>query len=619
MANCVRESVWERVRFNGQGQRGNREFYRGESTRVRNNNVRNPSAASFMFYNYPENWSVGELWRMFKGVDFLYKRLCSISFSVKQRLMVFRAHQRKFGVNNSSKPKNANDPQKMGTGISNRDARRYIDALRGMSRVVSEPNKKQGSEKEEAESEETTENVRELVITEDDMVGDVIRRGFIGEVKDTKFIEKLPEFCSMEGLFNVEVKYMGGLEVMVILESEEAVKNVVENTDHGVRRWLWKIRRANALSRSLRRLTWLSIVGVPISCWKERVFGRISARWGEVREMSNCNLLGSQGVITGRVLIHTWESNLISEHIVVKIGNSRCIVFIKEEIRDIVQFNILDTEEDEVIVEDTKLEGENWVGGAHDGEGGGDGERVDDQDSRLHFSRKSNEEKGGVENNESDFTSSKGVGNKEEQYMAAAHLDEKVIDKDCNARDRKFKNSGPDVYREVITNLGQKDKCDNKSVGPSFVFHGSKVNCENLKDGPNNHPVTPRILVSGSNTLTQDNCHKNTPDLKGAGIRKIREVMVILMVEDSDSRGKSNSGTRRRRRRRASTNSNEGSNYGKGLSTSGINLNNNKDESCDNNVCSFNNMRKIGEQIGVMWDDVDQPTKKAGDEGVSKP
>ena len=35
--------------------------------------------------------------------------------------------------------------------------------------------------------------------------------------------------------------------------------------------------------------------------------------------------------------------------------------------------------------------------------------------------------------------------------MAAAHLGEKVVDKDNNARDRKFKNNGPDVYREGIT------------------------------------------------------------------------------------------------------------------------------------------------------------------------
>nr|GEW10846.1 berberine bridge enzyme-like 8 [Tanacetum cinerariifolium] len=117
MTNCVRESVWDRVRFDGKGQRGTREKYSGESTRIRNLNARNISFASFMFYNYPNSLSVGDLWRMFKGygtvfdiymvkkrlrngqkfgfvrlkniadVEFLYNRLRSINFSGKQSLL----------------------------------------------------------------------------------------------------------------------------------------------------------------------------------------------------------------------------------------------------------------------------------------------------------------------------------------------------------------------------------------------------------------------------------------------------------------------------------------------------------------------------------------------------
>ncbi|GKD23029.1 hypothetical protein Tco_1224732 [Tanacetum coccineum] len=455
-------------------------------------------------------------------VDFLYKRLCSISFFGKQRLVVFRAHDRKIGDNHISKPKNGNDPQKMRTGISKRDARRYINALRGMSKVVCEANKNTGGEKEEEESEETTKDYRELVITKDYMVGDVIWRGFIGEVKDAEFIGKLLEFCSMEGIFNVEVKYMGVIEGMMILELEEAVKNVIENTNHEVRRCLWKIRRANALSRSLGRLTWLSIVEVLISCWKEKVFKRISVRWGEVREMSNCNLLGSQG-----------------------------------EIKDIVQFNILDPmgkpiEEDEVIMEDTKVEGESLmgdvepansdpfdmvdddeddemveetmeVGGDHDGDGGGEhdgdgnGERVEDHESRLQLSRKSNDENGGMEKNENDVTFSKDVGNKEEQDLTSANLNEKVVDKEFNAsHHRKFRNSRPDMDREGIRNLGQKDESGNKSVRPSFMFHRSKVNTQNLENRPKNYCNTPRIVVNYANTLKHDNYNKNNLDFKGA-------------------------------------------------------------------------------------------------------
>ncbi|GJW61068.1 putative RNA-directed DNA polymerase [Tanacetum coccineum] len=78
-----------------------------------------------------------------------------------------------------------------------------------------------------------------------------------------------------------------------------------------------------------------------------------------------------------RVLIHASESNLISEGVLVRIGGSHCKVFVKKEIRDIVQFKIEELvgkpmEEDEVIVDDTMELGENMMaemGGGHGGAG----------------------------------------------------------------------------------------------------------------------------------------------------------------------------------------------------------------------------------------------------------
>nr|GEV43320.1 hypothetical protein [Tanacetum cinerariifolium] len=174
-------------------------------------------------------------------VDFLYKRLCLITFYNKQRLMIFLAHNRKFGT--GGEKYTSNNMNKEWAKVRDKDGRR------------------------------------------------------------TK-------------LWNIEVKYMGGLEVMVVLESEEAVKNVIENIDHGIRR-------------------------VPIVCWKERVFKLISSRWGDIMEFLNCNLNRSHGVIAGRVLIHTWEAKLItSKELYVKIGRNKCKVLVKEEVRDIMQFNI---------------------------------------------------------------------------------------------------------------------------------------------------------------------------------------------------------------------------------------------------------------------------------------
>ncbi|GJQ92316.1 hypothetical protein Tco_0003455 [Tanacetum coccineum] len=166
MANCARESVWERVRFDEKGQRRTREKYRGESIKVRDRNARNPSIASFMFFNYPETWCVGDLWRMFKGYETVFDIYMMWIFYT-------RGYARSLYLN-------------AGMGLSNKDARRYIDALKGMSMVVSETVKKTKIGKE---NDDTKCDVSEVVITEDEMVGDVIRMGFIGEAKNTNFIE----------------------------------------------------------------------------------------------------------------------------------------------------------------------------------------------------------------------------------------------------------------------------------------------------------------------------------------------------------------------------------------------------------------------------------------------
>ncbi|GJT36053.1 hypothetical protein Tco_0926472 [Tanacetum coccineum] len=65
---------------------------------------------------------------------------------------------------------------------------------------------------------------------------------------------------SEQGLNNIEVKLLGGLEVLVLLENEETVNNVLKDTEHGLRRWLHKLRRGDSLQRTSGRMTWINII-----------------------------------------------------------------------------------------------------------------------------------------------------------------------------------------------------------------------------------------------------------------------------------------------------------------------------------------------------------------------
>ncbi|GKB50695.1 RNA-directed DNA polymerase, eukaryota [Tanacetum coccineum] len=372
------------------------------------------------------------------------------------------------------------------------------------------------------------------------MVGDVIRRGFIGEAKNTEFIGKLPELCNTVGLFNVDVKYMGGMEVMVIVETEETVKNVIENTEHGVRSWLWKIRRANALSRSNGRLTWLSNIGVPISCWKE------------------CDTL---------------EPKLISEEVLVRIGGNRCKVLVKEEIRDIVQFKIEDSvgkpmEEDEVLVDDTMELGGNMVNDdepaesepfddEEDGEddeevveqttemGGSDGEadreeKKEDQESVVHFSRKVNDEKSEQEDIEIDSTPSKVIEIYKRQGILADLLSkEKFVDIEDVTRVKECMRSGLEGKEEAqsIMNLEKRSDKLNKDIGHILEERGLLYANNKKKDEPSNE-------------------------------------IELLKCECKDLHASD--------------------------SSPGANLDKGKQQALNDSVCSFNNVMKIGEQIGAL-------------------
>ncbi|GKA28691.1 hypothetical protein Tco_0714936, partial [Tanacetum coccineum] len=99
--------------------------------------------------------------------------------------------------------------------------------------------------------------------------------------------------CKGSGTKVKEVKYMGGMEVMIVTESEETVKNIVEDAEHGVRR-----------------------------CMLERMYFQ-----------AYCRAVGSA---------HGDEQ---LDTIDVKLGRNVCKVIVNEEIRDIINFEIKESNE----------------------------------------------------------------------------------------------------------------------------------------------------------------------------------------------------------------------------------------------------------------------------------
>nr|GEZ72651.1 transposon TX1 [Tanacetum cinerariifolium] len=127
-------------------------------------------------------------------------------------------------------------------------------------------------------------NEKERYIEDNELNSELLGRSVTGEVKAMCFLTKLLGFCEEDGLGKVEIKLLGGLEVLVVLENEETMANVLKDKDHGIRRWIHTISKGDTINRSAGRITWINILGVPISCWSEATFKKVAALHGTINK-----------------------------------------------------------------------------------------------------------------------------------------------------------------------------------------------------------------------------------------------------------------------------------------------------------------------------------------------
>ncbi|GJS54319.1 hypothetical protein Tco_0627681 [Tanacetum coccineum] len=127
-------------------------------------------------------------------------------------------------------------------------------------------------------------------------------------MKARLFLNKLSALCEEQGLNRFEIKLLGGLELMVVMENTETTYNVLKDKEHGLRRWLHKLRRGDDFHRMAGRMTWINIIGISIL------------------------LEGNQNNIAGRVHIHTIYKGLIREELNIKVNGRVHKINVVEEV-----------------------------------------------------------------------------------------------------------------------------------------------------------------------------------------------------------------------------------------------------------------------------------------------
>ncbi|PWA77940.1 hypothetical protein CTI12_AA219290 [Artemisia annua] len=289
-----------------------------------------------MFHNFPNDWGMGNLWMLFKkygtvfdmfmvqkrlrngqrysfvrfknivSVEFLLRRLRDIRIG-SELLRVYLAYDRRgkegdrnYRVKTSEEGSRDNRfhhkmnhdyVTKQGNGGADkrfdiRDPRRYNDVVRGKP--------SDGKEYRVDDNERLKDDkYRMLTIGEEDIGMDIFKRSIIGEVKKLSYLVRLPEICEAMGISRVEVKALGGLEVMLVFETAGTAANILRDVEHGLRRWVHKIRR--------------------------------------------CDDNYKPNLMIGRVCVHMVAKELIKEGLKIKVKDSIFNVNVIEEIRDVVE------------------------------------------------------------------------------------------------------------------------------------------------------------------------------------------------------------------------------------------------------------------------------------------
>ncbi|GKD36021.1 hypothetical protein Tco_1251530 [Tanacetum coccineum] len=143
-----------------------------------------------------------------------------------------------------------------------RDDRCYNEVLNGSKQPVKKKGKWANDKEYDYEDKTNSNGTRVIEVVDDGTKCDLMGRSIIGEVKEIEYLEKLYQICEKEGCFSAEVKYIGGLEVIIVFEIVNTATNILEDLDHGLRRWMQKLCLWDEKYRSIGRLTWISIMGV---------------------------------------------------------------------------------------------------------------------------------------------------------------------------------------------------------------------------------------------------------------------------------------------------------------------------------------------------------------------
>nr|GEY21227.1 probable purine permease 11 isoform X2 [Tanacetum cinerariifolium] len=126
-----------------------------------------------------------------------------------------------------------------------------------------------------------------MVLDDSCLVSNDLDNFVMGEVRQFSSINNLRAVLSTEGFANVQLAYLGGLWVMIKLQSFKAKLKFMNHK--GVASWFSHLCDAQQDFVAKERIVWVDIEGVPLHVWSRNTFLKIGLKWGEVMEVDDGN------------------------------------------------------------------------------------------------------------------------------------------------------------------------------------------------------------------------------------------------------------------------------------------------------------------------------------------
>nr|GEU55925.1 hypothetical protein [Tanacetum cinerariifolium] len=126
-------------------------------------------------------------------------------------------------------------------------------------------------------------NIEPTLVLDDSCIKEYdFSSSLMGKIKDVSAMPNLYTILSEEGFQNIKITYVGGMWVLLELDSIATKEKLLNHTRVGS--WFSIIKQASDSFESDERIIWVLIEGLLIKAWTSNSFRKISSLWGELVE-----------------------------------------------------------------------------------------------------------------------------------------------------------------------------------------------------------------------------------------------------------------------------------------------------------------------------------------------